>query len=110
MKTMKLNLKTKIDKSISSFLGYKSIKLSLNCFFKYYDKRVHGIKNTWMKIKNEFPDVLAPTWREVYHWIRQGYWSIRKSDRLRPYYIKGRKRKVGIFSKFKDKNMYSLYD
>lgn len=62
-----------------------------------------------MKIKNEFQNVLAPTWREIYHWIRQGYWSIRKSNKLKPYYIKGRKRKLGIFSKFKDKYVFPIW-
>lgn len=80
-----------------------------NLFLKFFSKRIHGVKNTWIKIRDEFPNVLRPSWREVYHWIRKGYWSIKRWDRLRPFYIKGRKRKQGIFSKFKSKFVLPIW-
>ena len=66
-------------------------------FIQKFDKRYSGIKTTYYKLQNNTTKI---TWRQIYNWIKSNRWEIKRKDSLRQYYLKGRKRKKGIFSKF----------
>ena len=66
-------------------------------FIQKFDKRYSGIKTTYYKLQNNTTKI---TWRQIYNWIKSNRWEIKRKDLLRQYYLKGRKRKKGIFSKF----------
>ena len=78
-------------------------------FLKYYDKRFHGVEATCHKIKTNHPNVKCPSARQVFRWINWRGWKIRKKDRLRPYICHPRKRKIGIFSIFKNKRVLPIW-
>ena len=80
-----------------------------NLFKKFYDKRFHGVYATYQKVKKLLPSNLAiPSVRQVFNWFKKGKWVLRRKDRLRTY-VKGRKRKSGIFSKFKEKYVLPIW-
>ena len=66
-------------------------------FIQKFDKRYSGIKTTYYKLQNNTTKI---TWRQIYNWIKSNRWEIKRKDLLRQYYLKGRKRKKGIFFKF----------
>ena len=68
-----------------------------NEFIKKFDKRFSGIKTTFFKLKT---NILKPTWRQIYNWIKSNRWEIKRKDLLRKIYVRGGKRTKGIFSKF----------
>lgn len=68
-----------------------------NKFEKVFDKRYSGIKTTFYKLKT---NLLKPSWRQIYNWVKSNRWTIKRKHLLRKYYIKGGKRTKGIFSKF----------
>ncbi len=78
-------------------------------FLKYYDKKYHGVEATHHKILSENHEIKAPSVRQVFNWIRDSRWVIKRKDRLRQYYKKGGKRKVGIFSKFDGKRVLPIW-
>lgn len=78
-------------------------------FLQYYDKRYHGIEATHNKIKSLYHNIKIPSCRQVYNWINDGIWIIKKQDRLRTWYKKGGKRTSGIFSRFKNKRVMPIW-
>lgn len=78
-------------------------------FSKMYDKKCHGIEATCIKIGKLYPDMKQPTTRQVFNWVKDSRWVIKKSQRLRQYYKKGGKRTVGIYGKFKDKYVLPIW-
>lgn len=78
-------------------------------FKKYYDKRYCGVKATLFKIKKNHPSVSTKSFVWVYKLIKQNNWVITRKDRLRQYYKKGRKRKIGIFTKFNNKRVKPIW-
>lgn len=78
-------------------------------FLQYYDKGYHGIEATHNKIKSLYHNIKIPSWRQVYNWINDGIWIIKKQDRLRTWYKKGGKRTSGIFSRFKNKRVMPIW-
>lgn len=70
-------------------------------FKKHYEKRYHGVAVTLQEARKALPKRCCLSERQVYRLINSNRWVIKKKDRLRPYYVKGRKRKVGIFTKIK---------
>ncbi|PAK20872.1 hypothetical protein CJJ23_04935 [Mycoplasmopsis agassizii] len=78
-------------------------------FSKYYDKRYCGVKATMHKISVFHPEVLRPSERHVFKWIKSRNWIFTPKDRLRTYYVKGGKRSVGIFSRFKGRYVKPIW-
>ncbi len=79
-------------------------------FLENFDKRYHGVKATWNKIVTEHPEIDAVSWRQVYNWISSRRWKLKPKDRLRIRRKNGnRKRKDGMFSKFKDKYVFPIW-
>jgi len=69
-----------------------------NLFLKLFDKRCCGVYSTMFFIKRDHPDIKTPSVRQTYRWINSDRWIIKRNDRLRRVYKKGRKRQLGIFS------------
>lgn len=65
-----------------------------NKFIELFDKKRHSIKWTTWKIKS-MNFCKCPTWRQVFNWIKSWKWVLNPRDRLKRYYVKGGKRKVG---------------
>ncbi|WP_254616023.1 helix-turn-helix domain-containing protein [Mycoplasma sp. OR1901] len=61
-----------------------------NYFKKKYDKKFHGVKATYNYVK-EHNNILMPSIKTVFNWIKTNKWIIKRKDRLRLYYKKGRK-------------------
>ena len=78
-------------------------------FIKYYDKRYFGVEATCHKIIIDHPNVKCPSSRQVFRWINWCGWVINKWDRLRLYIYHPRKRRVGIFWKFKNKRVLPIW-
>ena len=78
-------------------------------FLEFYDKRYYGIEVTWNKIKELYPNIKIPSCRQVFNWVRDSRWIVKRSNRLRQYYKKGGKRTSSIFSKFKHKNVLPIW-
>lgn len=78
-------------------------------FLKFYDKKVHGVEATWEKIKGMNLSIKIPSCRQVFNWIKNSRWVIKRNDRLRQYYKKGGKRTNGIFSKFINKFVLPIW-
>lgn len=72
-------------------------------FLEIYNKQNHGVKATCYKIGKENFEIIQPSWRQVFRWIKTNRWVINRSNRLRRYYKKGGKRSIGIFSKFNNR-------
>ncbi|MGY6172640.1 helix-turn-helix domain-containing protein [Candidatus Mycoplasma pogonae] len=68
----------------------------VNLFNKYFDKRIHGVKATWCKIKVMNLNIAMPSWRQVFNWVKNGQWRIWPSDRLE-LDIKKAKKEVGVY-------------
>ncbi|MGL4950763.1 MAG: IS30 family transposase [Mycoplasma sp.] len=78
-------------------------------FLKYYDKRCHGVEATYNKIINNHPNIKSPSLRQIFNWIKNNRWVIKRSNRLRQFYKRGGKRTVGIFSKFNNKRVLPIW-
>lgn len=85
------------------FFMYRDYSEFTKHFLAMYDKRYHGVYQTVHKISDNYPEIKQVSARQVFNWIKQNNWSIKKTDRLRLYYKKGGKRKIGVFSKFENK-------
>lgn len=72
-----------------------------NLFVEIFDKKYMGVKATHHRIKDNYPEIKLPSCRQVFNFISSRRWIIKPKDRLRKYYVKGRKRKIGIFTKVK---------
>lgn len=57
----------------------------------------------------EYPNLLTVSTRQIFNWIKSNRWVLKKSDRLRNYYLKGSKRKNGFYRKFKDKFLLPIW-
>ncbi|MBN0970414.1 IS30 family transposase [Mycoplasma phocoeninasale] len=68
-------------------------------FIKFYDKRYHGVKATYNKIKNYFNFKNIPSIRTIFNWIRTNKWTITKDNRLRQYYKKDGKRTSNVIQR-----------
>lgn len=80
-----------------------------NLFCKFFNKYYHGIEITINKIKSMNLNIKIPSVQQVYNWIKSRRWVIKPSDKLRHYYRKGKRRNIGIFSKFKDKLVLPIW-
>ena len=76
-------------------------------FINIYNKNVCGVKQTYYKLRQK--KIVAVSWQQIYNWIKSYRWVLTKKDILRKYYVKGRKRKLGIYSKFKDKRVLPIW-
>lgn len=65
-------------------------------FKKKYDKRYFGIEATMNYIQKKYKNIKMVSIKTVFNWIKTNQWVIKKSDRLRQYYKKGRKRKASL--------------
>lgn len=74
-----------------------------------FEKKYHGVEATVNKINLEYPNLLTVSTRQIFNWIKSNRWVLKKSDRLRNYYLKGGKRKNGFYSKFKDKFLLPIW-
>ena len=81
----------------------------IQAFKNNFENKYAGVKSTWYFLKKKYPNIKFPSWRQVYNWIRSRNWILKPSDRLRKYYVKGRKRKIGLFSKFKSKLVFPIW-
>ena len=55
------------------------------------------------KLSISYPLVKVPSARQVFRWINSKIWKIQRRDCLRRKYVKGKRRKIGIFSKIDGK-------
>lgn len=78
-------------------------------FVKHYDKRYSGVEVTIYKIKTMNLNIKIPSIRQVFRWINSNRWKIKRKDRLRTSYVKGRKRKVGIFAQITNKYVFPIW-
>ena len=70
-------------------------------FLKYFDKRYCGVYETMYLLKKKHPNIIFPSERQIFRWIKSNRWVIKRSDRLRQYYQHPRKRTVGVFGDIK---------
>ncbi|WP_322961935.1 IS30 family transposase [Mycoplasmopsis cynos] len=61
-------------------------------FVSMYDKCTHGIKATLFFLRKHYPELEHFSFKTVYNWFNSGHWFLKRSDRLRRGYVKGRKR------------------
>ncbi|WGI36690.1 IS30 family transposase [Mesomycoplasma lagogenitalium] len=105
----KAHQKSKIrsyHKYASSFYKYQEFT---KIFVSKYDKNFHGIEATYQFIKKNYPNIKIPSFRQIFNWFKSNRWELKKSDKPRKYYKKGRKRKKGIFSKFENKFVFPIW-
>lgn len=88
--------KRTLNKWFGSFIKYNDFTLK---FLKIFDKKICGIKATMHILKTNFPEIKMVSERQVFNWIKNRNWVLKPRDRLRQYYVKGRKRKIGVFTK-----------
>lgn len=81
-------------------LKYKSF---IELFYEKFNKKCHGIEATIHWIKKNYPLVQAPSSRQVFRWIKSKIWIINRNDCLRRKYVKGKRRKIGMYGKFANK-------
>lgn len=72
-------------------------------FIKKFNKKCHGVEATIHWIKINYPLVKVPSVRQVFRWINSKIWIIKRSDCLRRKYVKGKRRKIGMYSKIDNK-------
>lgn len=72
-----------------------------NLFKQIYNKKYCGVYLTMHLIKEKYPNVICPSERQVFRWIKSNRWVFTKKDRLRGQYYHVRKRKVGVFGEIK---------
>lgn len=77
-------------------------------FKERYDKRYSSVEISLFKMKQDKLLDSYPSIRQIYNWIRSNRWIIKRSDKLR-IYCKNRKRKIGIFSKFKNNYVLPIW-
>lgn len=99
-------IKRQYHKHMMHTLKYEEFN---NLFIKWYDKYFHGIEVTYQKIKQLYPKIKIPSCRQVFNWINDSRWIIKRNNRLRQYYKKGGKRTSGIFSKFNNKRVMPIW-
>ncbi|WGI36895.1 hypothetical protein [Mesomycoplasma lagogenitalium] len=63
-------------------------------FVSKYDKNFHGIEATYQFIKKNYPNIKIPSCRQIFNWFKSNRWELKKTDKLRKYYKKGKKRRV----------------
>ncbi|MDE5841915.1 MAG: IS30 family transposase [Malacoplasma sp.] len=85
---------------IFCMLKYKSFT---DLFLEKFNKRSFGVEATCNYIKKNYPCVKVPSARQVFNWIKLKRWVIVRSDCLRRKYVKGKRRKNGMYSKLKNK-------
>ncbi|WP_412031904.1 IS30 family transposase [Malacoplasma muris] len=85
---------------------YKSFT---DLFLDKFRKIDHGVEATCHYIKKNYPCVKTPSSRQVFNWIKSNRWKLKRSDRLRKGYVKGRKRHKGMFSKFDEKYVFPFW-
>lgn len=78
-----------------------------SAFKKIFNRKFFGVKSTYFKIKKDCPNIKTPSWIQVFNWIKSNKWNIKKV-RLGKGYIKTR-RKIGIFSKFKNYSVIPIW-
>ena len=83
----------------------KYLKFS-NTFIHIYNKNICRVKQIYYKLTQK--KIVASSWQQIYNWIKSYRWVLTKKDILK-YYVKGRKRKLGIYSKFQDKRVLPIW-
>ncbi|WPL41208.1 hypothetical protein QX184_02060 [Malacoplasma iowae] len=81
-------------------LKYKNFT---DLFIQKFNPKSHGVEATIFWIKKNYPLVKVPSARQVFRWINSKIWKIQRRDCLRRKYVKGKRRKIGIFSKIDGK-------
>lgn len=93
-------LRRKNNCHLFSMLKYKSFS---ELFIEKFNKKNHGVEATLYLIKKEYKLVKVPSLRQIYRWINSKNWVIKRSDCLRRKYVKGKRRKIGMYSKIDNK-------
>ncbi|MBN4084470.1 IS30 family transposase [Mycoplasma sp. CSL10166] len=70
-----------------------------NYFKKKYDKKFHGVKATYNYVKSKNNNILIPSIKTIFNWLKTNKWIITRKDRLRSYYKKGGKRQSSVISR-----------
>ena len=76
-------------------LKYKNIT---DLFIQKFNPKSHGVEATIFWIKKNYQLVKVPYTRQVFRWINSNIWKIQRRDCLRRKYVKGKRRKIGVFS------------
>ncbi|WPL36885.1 hypothetical protein QX179_00155 [Malacoplasma iowae] len=84
-----------------SYVFYVEVQNFTDLFIQKFNPKSHGVEATILK-KN-YPLVKVPSARQVFRWINSKIWKIQRRDCLRRKYVKGKRRKIGIFSKIDGK-------
>ncbi|BAC44324.1 transposase for IS1630-like insertion sequence element [Malacoplasma penetrans HF-2] len=92
-----------------NFFLWQKYKTFSELFAEKYNCKWHGVELTRHYIKENYPCVLVPSTKQIYNWIQTNKWIKKRSDKLRTAYIKGRKRKKGMFSKFDEKYVFPIW-
>ncbi|WPL37909.1 IS30 family transposase [Malacoplasma iowae] len=79
------------------------LKYFTDLFIQKFNPKSHGVEATIFWIKENYPLVKVPSARQVFRWINSKIWKIQRRDCLRRKYVKGKRRKIGIFSKIDGK-------
>lgn len=103
------NVKANQRKWHKHFMYLEKYSEFTSAFKKIFNKKFFGVKSTYFKIKKDYPNIKTPSWRQVFNWIKSNRWDIQKTDRLRKGYVKTRRRKIGIFSKFKSSRVMPIW-
>ncbi|WP_412032374.1 IS30 family transposase [Malacoplasma muris] len=86
---------------------YKSFT---DLFLDKFRKIDHGVEATCHYIKKK---IILVSKHQVldrfFNWIKSNRWKLKRSDRLRKGYVKGRKRHKGMFSKFDEKYVFPFW-
>ena len=93
-------IRRKGNTHIFCMLKYKSFT---ELFLEKFNKRSYGVEATCVYIKRNYPCVKVPSVRQVFNWIKQKIWVVKRNDCLRRKYVKGKKRNKGMLSKIENK-------
>ena len=78
-------------------------KISQIFFIQKLNPKSHGAEVTIFWIKKNYPLFKVSCTRQVFRWINSKITKIQRRDCLRRKYVKGKRRKIGIFSKIDGK-------
>ena len=83
-----------------SMLKYKNFT---DLFIQKFNAKSHVVEATIFWIKKNYTLVKVPSTRQVFRWINSKICKIQRRNCLRRKYVKGKRRKIGIFSKIDGK-------
>ena len=77
-------------------LKYKNFT---DLFIQKFNPKSHGVEVTIFWIKKNYPLIKVPSARQVFRRMSSKIWKIQRRDCLRRKYVRGKRRKIEIFSK-----------